>query len=178
MRNENLGSVIKEVRKQKQMTLKNLSEVTDLSISFLSQLERGKSSATLKSLKKISLALEVNPSYFFQHLNEEQDLNQQNSLTMRFPEHQFYYKDLSGDVAQPAFSPLLIVMKPGQIEDSLMTHIGQEFIYMLEGQLTVQINEKIHTLNPNESIMFDSMDPHYWYNYTNEDIRFLCVSYD
>jgi XRE family transcriptional regulator, regulator of sulfur utilization len=69
-------------------------------------------------------------------------------------------------------------MKPGQREESLMTHTGQEFIYMLEGQLTVQIKDGVHTLNPGESIMFDSMDPHYWYNYTNEDIRFLCISYD
>lgn len=174
MRNESLGSVLKEMRKQKQMTLKNLSDVTELSISFLSQLERGKSSATLKSLKKISQALEVNPSYFFQ----QQNLNENDTLSMRLPENQFYYKDLSGDVAHPAFSPLLIVMKPGQSEEDLMTHRGQEFIYMLEGQLTVQINDTIHTLNPNESIMFDSMEPHYWYNYTNEDVRFLCVSYD
>ncbi len=156
------------------MTLKNLSEETDLSISFLSQLERGKSSATLKSLKKISLALGVNPSYFFKQENS----NHNDSITMRLSENQFYYQDLSGDVAQPAFSPLLIVMKPGQSEESLMTHTGQEFIYMLEGQLIVQINDELHTLNPGESIMFDSMEPHYWYNYTNEDVRFLCVSYD
>lgn len=69
-------------------------------------------------------------------------------------------------------------MKPGQSEEDLMTHIGQEFIYMLEGQLTVQINEKVHILNPNESIMFNSMNPHYWYNYSDKDIRFLCISHD
>ncbi|QUW23153.1 helix-turn-helix transcriptional regulator [Sporosarcina sp. Marseille-Q4063] len=174
MQKENLGSAIKEIRQQNKMTLKNLSEDTELSISFLSQLERGKSSATLKSLKKISLALGVNPSYFFQ----QENTNQMDSFTTRLSENQFYYQDLSGGVDQPAFSPLLIVMKPGQSEESLMTHTGQEFIYMLEGQLTVQVNEKIHTLNPNESIMFDSTDPHYWYNYSNEDVRFLCISYD
>lgn len=174
MQKENLGSSIKEIRQQKKMTLKDLSEETELSISFLSQLERGKSSATLKSLKKISLALGVNPSYFFQ----QENLNQNDTITTRLSESQFYYKDLSGNLEQPAFSPLLIVMKPGQREESLMTHTGQEFIYMLEGQLTVQIKDGVHTLNPGESIMFDSMDPHYWYNYTNEDIRFLCISHD
>ena len=172
----NLGESLKGIRKQKQMTLKDLSEETELSISFLSQLERGKSSATLKTLKKISIALGVNPSYFFQH--EPEDNFQDMTLTDRLIENQFYYKDLSSNLSAPAFSPLLIVMKPGQSKEDLMTHIGQEFIYMLEGQLTVQIKDKIYTLNPNESIMFNSMDPHYWYNYTNEDIRFLCISYD
>lgn len=51
MENE-LGTRIKKLRKANKMTLKTLAEKTDFSISFLSQLERGKSSATLESLKK------------------------------------------------------------------------------------------------------------------------------
>ena len=48
-----LGIKIKEIRTKRHMTLKSLAEKTDFSISFLSQLEHGKSSATLESLKKI-----------------------------------------------------------------------------------------------------------------------------
>ena len=176
MKEENLGISIKNLRKNKKMTLKELSEKTDLSISFLSQLERGKSSATLNSLKKISLALDVSPSLFF---NNTVDDNDQKKLVFeRMAETPFFYKDLSGDMKQLAFSPLLVVMKPGQNEGSLFSHKGQEFLYVLEGQLTVQIEESIEVLNPNESKMFDSNRLHYWYNYTDEDVRFLCISYD
>ena len=45
-----VGSRIKALRKEKNMTLKNIADATGFSISFLSQLERGKSSATLESL--------------------------------------------------------------------------------------------------------------------------------
>ena len=69
-------------------------------------------------------------------------------------------------------------MKPNQNEGDPITHEGQEFLYVLEGQLTVQIGETLHTLNAFDSIMFDSRDLHYWYNYTDKDVRFLCISYD
>jgi len=60
-----IGEKIKQLRKEKKLTLKEIAEETDLSISFLSQVERMKSSLTLESLKKISEVLQVTPSYFF-----------------------------------------------------------------------------------------------------------------
>ncbi|MFJ7936662.1 helix-turn-helix domain-containing protein [Sporosarcina sp. NPDC096371] len=179
MQLNNLGIKIKEIRKKRQMTLKCLADQTAFSISFLSQLERGKSSATLESLKKISIALDVNPSYFFTDPDEEkQAVNRNISVSERMNDHNIYYKDLSGAMSQPAFSPLLVVLKPGQNDGDLITHDGQEFLYVLEGQLTVQIGETIHLLDAFDSIMFDSKTLHYWYNYTDRDVRFLCISYD
>lgn len=63
--NSNIGFSIKKLRKNKKMTLKDVSEKTNLSISFLSQVERSICSVTLESLRKISEALEVSPTYFF-----------------------------------------------------------------------------------------------------------------
>ena len=99
MQDGTLGIKIKEIRTKKRMTLKILAEMTGFSISFLSQLERGKSSATLESLKKISIALEVNPSYFFIDPNEENEIVHRNStVPIRMNEHDIYYKDLSGEI--------------------------------------------------------------------------------
>ena len=69
-------------------------------------------------------------------------------------------------------------MKPDQNEGNLIQHSGQEFLYVLEGQLTVQVDKETYVLNPSDSIMFDSRKEHYWYNYTEEDVKFLCVAYD
>ena len=65
-----IGVRLKEIRKEKKMTLKDLAEGAGVSISFLSQVERGKSSVTLESLRKISEVLGVNPSTFFPSNNE------------------------------------------------------------------------------------------------------------
>src|SRR5699024_12283666 len=59
---------IKKIRLENEMTLKELSEETGLSVSFLSQIERGNSSLAITSLKKISDAFDINISYFFKEV--------------------------------------------------------------------------------------------------------------
>lgn len=58
--NTSIGLKIKELRNAKKFTLKYLSEETNLSIGFLSQLERGMTSVAVDSLAKIARVLEVN----------------------------------------------------------------------------------------------------------------------
>lgn len=176
---ETLGTSIKELRKKHKMTLKTLASKTGFSISFLSQLERGKSSATLESLKKISLALDVNPGFFFNDTDQVDQVVRRGALeTEQMEKHNIFYQSLCSSIDNPVFSPLLVVLKPNQNEGNLFKHAGQEFLYVLEGQLTVQINNETYILNPSDSIMFDSSNEHYWYNYTKEDVKFLCVAYD
>ncbi|MFC5604238.1 helix-turn-helix domain-containing protein [Sporosarcina koreensis] len=169
-----LGIKIKKIRSERGMTLKTLADRTGFSISFLSQLERGKSSATLESLKKISIAFDVNPSYFF----EEEDTVTSQSLffDQRMDAHQIFYKDLGTMVTDRDFAPLLVVLKPGQTEGNLITHRGQEFLYVIEGTLTVRIENELYELGPTESLMLDSTRPHYWYNYSDSEVKILCVS--
>lgn len=64
---------IKSLRLEKQLTLKELSEETGLSLSFLSQIERGASSLSITSLKKIADALHVSMIYFFSDTEEEKE---------------------------------------------------------------------------------------------------------
>jgi len=187
-----IGARIKKLRIEKGKTLKEIADHTGFSISFLSQLERGKSSATLESLKKISLALKVNPGYFFdpvesretvneekKHLDSQLRIVQRGLLEEeRMRRHNIFYHDLTGDFENPAFMPVLVVLKPDQNKGNLFHHPGQEFLYVLEGKLTVQIEEKVYVLHPSDSIMFDSSLQHYWYNFTDEDAKFICVNYD
>lgn len=174
-----VGSRIKALRKKKKMTLKNIADETGYSISFLSQLERGKSSATLESLKKISLALGVNPGYFFENDEEETKVVKRSVLEKeRMDSHNIFYQDLKGSMENPAFYPTLVVLKPNQNEGNLIQHPGQEFLFVLKGELTVQIEDDTYVLNPLDSMMFDSSKKHYWYNFSDEDVIFLCINYD
>lgn len=169
-----IGEKIKQTRQQQRMTLKTLAEKTGFSISFLSQLERGKSSTTLESLKKISIAFGVNPSIFFE--DEHRDENGILMINKRADQHNIYYKDLGTMVTQRDFVPLLVMLKPGQTEGNLITHRGQEFLYVIEGTLTVQLEEQLIELGPSDSFMIDSTKPHYWYNYTDSEVKLLCVT--
>ena len=63
--NTTIGLKIKELRSQKKFTLKYLSEQTNLSTGFLSQLERGMTSIAIDSLAKIAKVLDVDVLDFF-----------------------------------------------------------------------------------------------------------------
>ncbi|GGA79817.1 helix-turn-helix domain-containing protein [Ornithinibacillus halotolerans] len=173
---EKLGLKVKQLRKQKKLTLKKIAEETNLSISFLSQLENGKSSATLESLKKISETLGVNPSYFFND-GEEKIASIQGNLDMSMlKKGGFVYHDLTRNMADPLFTPILVVINAGETKGNPLSHKGQEFLYVLEGTLTVIINNEELQLKPNESIFFDSTQLHYWLNKTEKPVKFLCIS--
>lgn len=173
-----LGGKIRQLRKSRKLTLKNLSQSTSLSISFLSQLENGKSSATLESLKKIAENLGVNPSYFFQEAMEEKESSvlRNTSAVSDLDQSHFIYRDLTANMRNPLFSPILVILKPGENHGNPFTHKGQEFLYVLEGMLTVLLSGKEYFLHPFDSIFIDATKPHYWLNKTESPIKFLCIS--
>ncbi|MFD1929189.1 helix-turn-helix domain-containing protein [Sporosarcina siberiensis] len=178
MAEKTIGEKIKTLRKNKKLTLKDLANGTDLSISFLSQVERMQSSLTLESLKKISDALGVNPSYFFQESKKQSQSSIVRSIMKEedYATTEFIYRDLSGNNSALNFSPILVVLKPGGNRGNPFSHRGFEFIYVLDGMLTVEIDTVEHQLYSNDSIVIDSKKPHYWWNRTNDTVRFLCVS--
>lgn len=175
---EELGTKVKQLRKQQKRTLKQISEETGLSISFLSQLEHAKTSATLESVKKISESLNVNPSYFFEkpHTGTKSTVVRHESVESDLQENKFIYRDLSGGMESSLFSPILIILNPGDNRGSNFSHKGQEFLYVLEGTLTIHIEGEEHVLYPHDSIFLQSSKLHYWLNKTDRTIKFLCVS--
>lgn len=168
MSSHSIGKILKELRKDRKLTLKELAEQTEVSISFLSQVERGKSSVTLESLKKIADALKVNPTIFFPENTKAEELEE--------IRQQFYYKDLSCGMKEAAYAPILVTLQPGENEGNAFAHGGHEFLFVIEGSLTVVVDEEKVVLEEQQSIMFDASKSHYWYNYTDKPIHFLVVS--
>ena len=163
-----ISTTLKKLRKERKLTLKELAERTDVSISFLSQVERGKSGVTLESLRKIADALNVAPSAFFSGSTEQDDWAGRLEL--------FHYKDLSEGIQEADFSPILVTLQPGENKGSAFSHNGYEFLFVTEGVLTVEVDGEQFELPPQQSTMFDARKKHYWFNLTDQPVRFLVVS--
>lgn len=69
--NEQIGAKIKARRLQKGLTLKQLGDLTDLSVGFLSQAERGLTTISLNSLYRLATGLDTDVSFFFGEAEEE-----------------------------------------------------------------------------------------------------------
>lgn len=173
---DDIGKKIKDLRIEKRLTLKDVADKTGLSASFLSQVERSKSSITLQSLSKISDALDVSRSYFFA---DEQDASEifrsKTEHNLNFHKSNFVYQSLLGNVSNPIFEPMLVVLLPNEESVSTSTHRGQEFVYVLEGTLTVLIGDEETEIEPGDSFHIDSTTPHTWFNKTPHHVKLLYV---
>ena len=176
---EEVGQKLKQARLSRKMTLKELAEKTSLSISFLSMVERGLTSAALVSLQKIAQVLEVDLSDFFVSETPRQEGGFCRSFenNVRSISGHYVYMSLSNRKERCSMSPMIVLLMPGQTRDEVtqLTHEGEEFTYVLEGVLTYYLNGQEFALYPGDSYHGFGNVPHNFVNLTNNIVRVLYV---
>lgn len=181
--NLTIGSKIKNLRKENNMTLKQLSEKSGLSAGFLSQLERGISTIAVDSLAKIAEILGVNLTTFFQDVEPAES----NPVVRGFEASytcisaQIIQSILSNNVSAfdtlPRLFQLMPMANPETNKLEMYSHHGEEYLYVLEGVVTVFVGENEYCLYPGDSIQIHSNMPHNWVNYTNKIAKLLSINY-
>jgi transcriptional regulator with XRE-family HTH domain len=178
--NKDIGNKIKKLRNQRKLTLKDLSGGTNLSIGFLSQLERGLTSIATDSLDKIAEFLDVELSYFFMKpkTSKKAVLRSYEKEVFNICTSGCIQYNLSNDLKNKEMIPRLIEILPNNTDEDIQTYIhdGEEFIYVLEGTLTLFLNDEEYELYPGDSIHYSSSTTHNWANYTNKMVKLVVVA--
>lgn len=176
----NIGMKIKKLRTEKGITLKELSEKSELSIGFLSQLERGLTTIAVDSLENLAEILEVHLTYFFDypHKRKEKVLRSYEQEILDVEEGGFIKYSLSTNLENKQLVPKLVEILPQKKEEEIISykHEGEEFVYVLEGILTVYIDGERHEVYPGDSVHMNSNVTHNWANYTNKKVKLLAVN--
>ncbi|MGM8365267.1 helix-turn-helix domain-containing protein [Virgibacillus sp. W0181] len=175
---DNIGEVIKKLRLKRQLTLKEVAKRADLSISFLSQVERGKSSITLQSLSRIAEAFDVSRSYFFNNHTAKSDVYKNKGNDLNFKDSYFIYQSLTGNMNTPLFEPMLVILLHNEEKEMPSSHSGQEFVYVMDGTLTLVIQDEETLLEAGNSFHIDSSIPHTWFNNSKKPVKLLYVYAD
>lgn len=175
-----IGSKIKELRQSKNLTLKDLSEKVNLSIGFLSQLERGLTNVAVDSLEKIAEALDIDLSYFFSIPKTTNNviLRSYEREILQVNNSRFINYHLTNDLKNKSMVPRIVHILPSNTQEEITnyTHEGEEFVYVLEGVLTLFLDNKTYELYPEDSVHIDSTIPHNWANYTSKMVKILAVN--
>jgi len=166
----NLGLKIKNLRQRRGMTLQQVAEKASLSEPLLSQIESEVVAPPVATLLKISKALGVNIGYFFQDQETEKHAvivpkNDRKKVFRRIHEDPskvgYYYESLAYPKADKHMEPFHVTFEVKKKEDLLFfTHKGEEFIYVLDGQLEFNYENETYSLGPGDSLYFDSSLPH------------------
>lgn len=173
---DSISREIRKIRTNKNITLKELSEKTSLSISFLSQVERGVSSMTITSLKKIADALEVPMREFFDgEVTQNFIKKKEEQKVIHLQRSNAKHIKLSGMFQDRRLEAILSVYQPNGTATEEITHEGEEFYYILEGEGTFIVDGKEYIVKSGETIHFPSTLPHSVANYTDRELKTLSV---
>jgi len=172
------GEKIRRLRLANHMSLGDLAEKIDTSRSFLSQLEQGKTLPSLVTLKSIADAFGVTVGSLVD------DPPVQKSPMVRAGERPKITHLQSGMALEALtirdvhkiMQPLMVRMEPGSNSGhETYTHKGQEFGYVLKGQVIVELDDVKFELKAGDSIYFDSSRPHHFYNPGQEETLLVWV---
>jgi len=176
-----VGARIRQLREAEGLSMRKLATKSGLSVGFLSQVERGLSSIALSSLHQVTSALGCSMSEFF---GEAQPAPAEDSTIftlMRASEHPRrivstgrHYEMLSARVPGLILEPMLVYIEPGGPEDEPMAHDGEEFAYVLSGELLYEVAGVEHRLGPGDSLYLRSNTPHRFYN--DGDVTTVVIS--
>ncbi len=171
-RPHNLGDKVRSLRKKLGMTQKELAEQVGLTPSFISQLEKNLISPSLDSLLRLSEKLDTQPIYF---LTDEQSGPWQKMIIKPKERQEVHLKGakvaevklqlLVSDVLNRRMEPYLVSLKKGgKINGNLFNHRGDEFAYVMEGDVEVEIQGEKQILRQGDSIYIGSTAPLKWVN--------------
>lgn len=170
---EQVGARIKKLRKQRQMTLKELSEYTGLSIGFLSSFERETTSPSLQNLKIIAEALGTTITDLISvEKKEKVILRKDEAKVIDFPQYNQTVTYMEFGITPPIYE--IIVIHPGKpAESNEARHVYDECCIVISGQLTLKMAGEFYCLNEGDSVYIKKNVKHAIFNRTDQP----CVSY-
>lgn len=171
-----IGKKIKELRTKYNLTQEELANRLELTKGYISQLENDLTEPSISTLEDIVLALGTNLSDFF---NDEKEENK-----VIYKKEDYFVKENIGsnitwlvtNSQKNHMEPIMVTIQPKCQTDIDYPHEGQEFGYVLEGEVLLCIDKKTYRLKKGETFYFDSTKNHYLKNVKDKICRVIWVS--
>jgi transcriptional regulator with XRE-family HTH domain len=178
-----LGARVRDARQAHKITLTRLSELTGLSAGFLSRLERGETNASISNLIAISGALGIALRDFFDEppppagprfvLTRAAERGKKAPLRA----NGYTYCLSSADLPDQQMSAFELTFPPQAkaAPPRLVTHPGEEVLFLLEGAIEFRIGDDTFVMNPGDCVHFDCEEPHMGRNIGRTPARLLMI---
>ncbi len=165
----NFGELIREIRKRKGLTMREISETIGVSESLISQIETNKISPAIDTLLAITEALNIDIEYIFRNFRKAKKPSIIKADKRKvFTEHNAVYEIISkieGQSRENAIEGYILTIQPGgKTHDREYGHMGSELGFILEGSGELLFSGQSYQLNQGDSVSFDSNEPHTFIN--------------
>ena len=187
MTNEDFAKKIKDVRERQNMSIEELAEKSGVSQEVLEAMEAGEVIPSLTPLTKMARALGVRLGTFLDDTPELGPVvtrggKTQNNLYFSGREDvtnatNLVFHSLGSGKIDRNIDPFLIDIDFEEGEKQLSDHEGEEFIYVLEGEIEVIYGKDSYVISAGDSIFYDSAVPHHLHASGEKSARILAVLY-
>jgi DNA-binding transcriptional MerR regulator/mannose-6-phosphate isomerase-like protein (cupin superfamily) len=159
---EKLGAMLRRLRTERELSLSEVAQKAEISVGFLSAIERSNMTASVATLRKLARFYKINILDLFQP-------SESNPYLVRPADR----KVLAGGKGvrmellawgNTAMEPHLFRIAPGAGSGESYSHHGEEFLHVIRGELEIVIAGQKHLLRAGDSLYFDSSMPHEWKN--------------
>jgi transcriptional regulator with XRE-family HTH domain len=175
----NVGQRLRELRAERDLSIRALAEQSGLAVNTLSLIENNKTSPSVSTLQQISAALEVPITAFFETVASKNSVAYIKAGQRRVAAFAHgTLQDLGAGLTSRAVEPLLVTLEPNAGSGvNPIVHTGHEFVYCLTGRIVYTIEERTFLLEPGDSLLFESHLPHRWQNADAGPSQSLLVLY-
>ena len=163
-----LGQRIRMLREEKGLKAEDVCQRTGLSLEKLERIETDALPPPLGVLIKIAKALDMKLGRFLSSGETKPYTivrKDERRVIARFTsakddEYGYSYESLAPDKKDRHMEPFMVTLMPSSGKKELSTHSGQEFIYVLEGDMEVTLDDRVNIIHTGDSIYYDSSVPH------------------
>lgn len=183
----NVGKKIEAIRIQKNITIEQLAERCGFSLDMMTRVEQDQAIPSLGHLIKVARVLGVRLGTFLDDMDNlgpivtrkstlKQGMSFSNKNSGSNADLDFY--PLANDKSGRHMEPFFVDIKPSQVNDfSLSSHEGEEFIYVLSGNVEISYGKETYVLAEGDSIYYDSLVNHHVHSADQASAQILGVVY-
>lgn len=173
---DSIGAGIRRERLRRGLTLAQLAAQVNLTVSALSQIERGTSDPSVSSLRRIAAAFDIPMFRFLVGPSRREVVVRRAERTrLRFHDQAVEYELVSADTSGE-FEILDLVLKPGASATAAASvHSAEECSVVLRGTIRVELDGEEHLLDAGDSITIHSEIPHRFSNPGPDEAEVLMV---
>ena len=174
---------IREYRKERELTLRQLAEKVGCTASYVSQVEKGLTVPSLSMVGRLVAALNIKVIDLLSEVQDEDQtdwhLSKADRKMINYPDGRVSSQLLVTRISTKKMEPLISVIKPGGTSDEAegMTHPvrTEEFVLVMKGEIDFSVNGKEIHLREGDTFYFDGTLPHRWVNNGNKTAEVLFV---
>ncbi len=188
MADNRIGTKITTLRESLGLSQAELAERCDCDVSVVSGLEDGQLAPSLAPLIKITRALGVRLGTLLDddtsvgpvvtRKDEAEEVARLKSLETSSDAGVLDFFSLAEGKTRRHMEPFMIAVNPSAAgEHKLSSHEGEEFVFVMDGEIEIEYGKDLHVLAAGDSIYYDSIVPHQLRAHGDAPARILAVVY-